>query len=102
MEIQHYRHLAEGTIRLVGNSCQIKENVSGLSGREKNHIRLYNLHHDKRHYVKKNTPPKRETNDIKGFSKKVQTSDAKKSQQSGSSKQKQSVLYYVNLPQEIP
>lgn len=69
MDIQHYKYLAEGTITLIGNSCQIKENISGLSGEEKTKMRFYDLHHDKHHFSK-NTPPKREAGDITGFSRK--------------------------------
>lgn len=70
MDIQHYKHLAEGTITLIGNSCQIKENISGLPGKEKLRLRLYNLHHDKHQYFRQNKTPLRVSNDITGFSRK--------------------------------
>jgi hypothetical protein len=70
VEVQHYRYLADATITLIGNSCQIKENLSGLSSKQEWDIEFYRHLVGLGRFRKINEPPKREPGDITGFSRK--------------------------------
>ncbi|MDZ7659639.1 hypothetical protein [Fodinibius sp.] len=100
--MKHYRHFSDATITLIGNSCQIKDNISGLSEKEKRSIKFYRNMVGLGRFKKVNQPPKREAGDIKGFSRKSRLRLLKKTNRVDHENKSKPYFVTLTYPERYP
>ncbi|GAA5522331.1 helitron helicase-like domain-containing protein [Aliifodinibius salicampi] len=102
MHNRDYRYLADAEITLIGNSCIIKENISGLSGKEKTQLKFYRHHCGKHHHFKPKNPPTREAGDITDFSRKSKLRLLKKTNRVDHENKSNPFFITLTYPEKYP